>query len=343
MSSTFLPLGTGARPVPSGKWTGFYNSHLYHLMLAQVSYSHGSCGVFGPVSSLHFLLMHHTVLCLGWTEMSPHSLSLVLISSRFHLYPWECSWQMGSPWDCDAFCRAHTEGSLWSPALWGALGMGRKGWFFSCEACLTLLWIVRGWPTSAWLGIGLHSSLGENPTPCFISSGKNATSVQKQPKTLYEWKPLNDNISELPKAVNRISGIVEEVLGTYIQTPRLFLQGAALLTMLLGIQAFFWPSVVPLFPENAVQLGEEGKMVQFVTAGLFVGVHPDSWCGASAVVRLCGRIEVPMCLGVIGTWGPLDPTLYCLRESFALAGKDRDCQMFQVFPFFTLSQSLSRK
>lgn len=120
--------------------------------------------------SLHFLLMHHTMLCLEWAETSSHSLSLVLISSRFHLYPWECSWQMGGPWHCDAFCRAHTEGSLWSPALWGALGVGRKGWFFSCEACLTLLWIVRGWPTSAWWGIGLHSSLGENPTPCFISS-----------------------------------------------------------------------------------------------------------------------------------------------------------------------------
>lgn len=97
MSSTFLSLGTGARPMRSVKWTGFYNSHLYPVILALVSYSHGSCGVIGPVSSSHFLQGHHTVLCLGWTEMSPHSLSLVCFSSRFHLYPWECSWQMGSP------------------------------------------------------------------------------------------------------------------------------------------------------------------------------------------------------------------------------------------------------
>lgn len=76
------------------------------------------------------------------------------------------------------------------------------------------------------VGIGLHSSLGENPTPCFISSGKNATSVQKQPKTCYEWKPLNYNISEFPKAVNRISCIVEEVLNTYIQTHKLFVSGS---------------------------------------------------------------------------------------------------------------------
>lgn len=154
MSSTFLSLGTGARPVPSGKWTGFYNSHLYHVMQALVSYSHGSCGVVGPVSSSHLLLVHHTTLCLRWTEMSPHSLALVLISGRFHLYPWECSWQMASLHDCDAFCRAHTEGSLWSPALGGALCRGRKGWFFSCRACLTLMWIVRGWSTSAWWGLG---------------------------------------------------------------------------------------------------------------------------------------------------------------------------------------------
>lgn len=76
------------------------------------------------------------------------------------------------------------------------------------------------------VGIGLHSSLGENPTPCFINSGKNATSVQKQPKTFFEWNPLNYNISELPKAVNRISCIVEEVLNTYIQTHRLFVSGS---------------------------------------------------------------------------------------------------------------------
>lgn len=154
VSSTFLSLGTGARLVPSGKWTGFYSSHLYPVMLALVSYSHDSCGVVEPIFSLHFLLVHRTMLCLGWTEMSAHSLSLVPISSRFHLHPWECSWQMGSPCDCDAFCRAHTEGSLWSPALWGALCRGRKGWCFSCEAYLTLMWIVRGWPTSAWWGFG---------------------------------------------------------------------------------------------------------------------------------------------------------------------------------------------
>lgn len=76
----------------------------------------------------------------------------------------------------------------------------------------------------------------------------------------------------------------------------------------------------------------------FDTAGLFIGVHPDSWCGASA-----GRLRFHV-LRSDGTHGPLDPTtLYCLRESFALADKDIVCQMFEVFPFFTLSQLLSRK
>lgn len=85
-------------------------------------------------------------------------------------------------------------------------------------------------------------------------------------------------------------------------------------------------------------------MVPFDSAGLFVGVHPNSWSGASAAVGLCRKIEVPMSLRSDRTRGPLDPiTLYCLREGFALAGKDRDYQMFQVFPFFTLSQVLSRK
>lgn len=60
------------------------------------------------------------------------------------------------------------------------------------------------------------------------------------------------------------------------------------------------PGVVPLFPENAVQLGGEGKTVPFDTAELFVGVHPNSWCGASAAVRLCREIGVPMYLGVMG-------------------------------------------
>lgn len=69
--------------------------------------------------------------------------------------------------------------------------------------------------------------------------------------------------------------------------------------MLLG-QAFFLPSVVPLFPENAVQLGGEGKIVPFDTAGLFIGVHPNSWCGASAAFRLCRKNEVPVFLGVMG-------------------------------------------
>lgn len=103
-------------------------------------------------------------------------------------------------------------------------------------------------------------------------------------------------------------------------------------------QAFFLPGVVPLFPENAVQLGGEGKIVSFDTSGLFLGVHPNSLCGASAAARLCRKIEVPMHLGVLEHM-VLWIQQHCLRESFALAGKDRDCQMFQVFPFFTFSQS----
>lgn len=55
--------------------------------------------------------------------------------------------------------------------------------------------------------------------------------------------------------------------------------------MLLG-QAFFLPGVFPLFPENAVQLGGEVKIVPFDAAGPFIGVHPNGLCGASAAVRL---------------------------------------------------------
>lgn len=77
------------------------------------------------------------------------------------------------------------------------------------------------------VGIGTHSSLGDSlALSFFISSGKNAASVQKQPKTFYEWDPLNYNISEFPKAVNRISCIVEEVLNTYIQAHGLFISGS---------------------------------------------------------------------------------------------------------------------
>lgn len=109
------------------------------------------------------------------------------------------------------------------------------------------------------VGIGLQFSLGENPTPCFISSGKNATSVQKQPKTLYEWNPLNYNISEFPKAVNRISCIVEEVLNTYMQTHRLFGSGSCSSEHVIRPGILLAQGVVPLFPENTVQLFREEK------------------------------------------------------------------------------------
>lgn len=78
---------------------------------------------------------------------------------------------------------------------------------------------------------------------------------------------------------------MEEVLSTTYRHPGSSDLGAAVLTMFLG-QAFFLPSAVPLFPENAVQLGGEGKIVPFDTAGLFIGVPPNSLCGASAAVRL---------------------------------------------------------
>lgn len=125
----------------------------------------------------------------------------------------------------------------------------------------------------------------------FISSGKNATSVQKQPKTFYEWDPLNYNISEFPKAVNRISCIAEEVLNTYIQTHRLFVSGSC-----SSEHAFFFTCVVSLSPENAVWLGGGVKIVPFDTVGLFIGLHPISLCGASAAVRPWRKNKVPMFL-----------------------------------------------
>lgn len=100
-----------------------------------------------------------------------------------------------------------------------------------------------------WRGESILS-LGESPVLCFfISSGKNATSVQKQPKTFYEWDPLNYNISKFPKAVNRISCIVQEVLNTYIQTHNLFISEScrpeqttrpAILLSLLSLENTFW-------------------------------------------------------------------------------------------------------
>lgn len=140
------------------------------------------------------------------------------------------------------------------------------------------------------VGIEIHSSLGESPAFCFfIFSGKNATSVQKQSKTFYEWVPLNYNISEFPKAVNRISCIVEEVLNMYIHTDSSYL-GAAVLNKLLG-QAFFFS----VSPENAVWLRGVGggvKIVLFDTLGLFINVNPTSLCRTSAAVKLQRKNEV---------------------------------------------------
>lgn len=122
----------------------------------------------------------------------------------------------------------------------------------------------------------------------FISSGKNATSVQKWSKTFYELVPLNYNVSELPKAVNRISCIVGEVLNMYIHTGSSYL-GVAVLNKLLG-QAFFSVS-----PENAVWLRGVGggvKVVLFDTLGLFINVNLTSLCRTSAVVKLPRKNEV---------------------------------------------------
>ena len=135
--------------------------------------------------------------------------------------------QRAAPHDRHAFCRACTAGPPCSPALRGGSRWGQEGLSLLsrglCETPVNCKRVV----CFSMVGIGTHSSLGESPAlHFFISSGKNATSVQRQPETFYEWDPLNYNISEFPKAVNRISCIVEEVLSTYTQTQRLFASGS---------------------------------------------------------------------------------------------------------------------
>lgn len=78
------------------------------------------------------------------------------------------------------------------------------------------------------VGIGTHSSLGESPALRFFlfPVGRMQPLYRNSLRPFYEWDCLNYNISEFPKAVNRISCIVEEVLNTFIETHRLFVSGS---------------------------------------------------------------------------------------------------------------------
>lgn len=154
---------------------------------------------------------------------------------------------------------------------------------------------------SSTVGIGTHSSLGDSLALCFfISSGKNAASVQKQPKTFYEWDPLNFNISEFPKAVNRISCIVEEVLNTYIQAHGLFISGSCSSEHTIR-PSILLPLGCVLASRKCCQVGRGWglKIVPFDIVGLFIGMHPVSLRGAPAAVMLCRKNEVPIYLGMM--------------------------------------------
>lgn len=229
------------------------------------------------------------------------SYGALLITGRLCSSPWlstpgSASWQLASPWACHSelsFLQGMHRGfSVFTCSARGlSTGAGRVD--SSLMGLAWHLWIVRGWSTSAWWG--LRSILPWEKVLLsvlfffFISSGKNATSVQKWSKTFYEWVPLNYNVSKFPKAVNRISCIVGEVLNMYIHTGSSYL-GAAVLNKLLG-QAFFFS----VSQENAIWLRAVGggvKIVLFDTLGLFINVNPTSLCRTSAVVKLQRKNEI---------------------------------------------------
>lgn len=228
-SHTFFVLSTYAGQ--TSNLTEFYNP--------LVSNNRVSCCVVRLVYSQHPLLpeaklVHHEMHCIGVLCCSAH---LALSSSpagfihRASFQPlevWADKWPAPVTVTVSlAFCRVHIEGFLYSPALQGGSQQGQEGLILLLWDLLDTLVNCKRVVYISMAGIGTHSSLGESLALCsFISSGKNATSVQKQSKTFYEWDPLNYNISEFPKAANRISCIVEEVLNTYVQTHRLFVSGS---------------------------------------------------------------------------------------------------------------------
>lgn len=184
-----------------------------------------------PVVQLEWSLPHTFYWCipqrfaLGEWRCHLTHLPLSLSLAGFICTPGSAADKWAAPWLWCFLQSTHRGNSMVTCPVRGSL-QGQEGLIFLLWGLFDTYVNCKRVAYFSMVRIRPYSSLGENPTPCFISSGKNATSVQKQPKTLYEWNPLNYNISEFPKAVNRISGIVEEVLNTYIQTHRLFVSGS---------------------------------------------------------------------------------------------------------------------